>query len=274
MNLVLNFPLLDIARASEEWGHAKQLSLSKITNSMEELEFETANFYHVGQRATRQNLETLRTAVLKVARDHGFPHQGRARRDSGTAFDRAVATTIRELCPIAPAEAARTDVWNFINLRVLLDVLVWRWGAWEADAGTWSVSHDRLFQPARTAFGRLWWRVELMGGGPTATMSEDQSVQLMERTRIAGYRPLVDAITARLHEEQSDVNREDLLRVALKRLGRRMAVFSVFFMNQGELDLLVDQVFVESALALNPDRAISDAKRRESRAPQSSLAWP
>ena len=251
MSEAIYFPRLDIYRASKEWVDAKDFSLSRITELMGAVNLDTAEFYHAaGRRASATDIQRLRNDIVGIAREHGFPRQSQGRRDGGAQFDRAVGETIRKLCPLVPAEAARVDVWNFINVRVLLDVVVWRWGTWRAEENEWSVSQDRLFQLARTAFGRLWWRVELLGPEAASLLSEDQSVQLMERPRMTGYPPLARAIADRLIVDQSGVNKDDLLRVAIRRLGRRMAVTSIFLMNGDQLAALVDQQFAEGAQAL------------------------
>ncbi|WP_422934345.1 DUF6339 family protein [Sinomonas sp. P47F7] len=242
------FPQLDSMRATQEWATMRRDPLEALEARMGTIQCSDAVYYPTAmRRADTQTLAGIRTGVIEHARQYGYPVASRGRKNID--FDREVACLIYEEMEILPADAASNDVWNFLNLRVLADILVWRWGTWHEDG--WNVSPDRLFQFQRTAFGRLWWRSHLLGPEAVKHLGEDQVVQLVERPRISGYPPLARSVSRRLLADVSGNSRDDLLRVVMKRLGRRLAVTHVHGMAQDQLDSFVDQVFDESSAALS-----------------------
>lgn len=207
-----------------------------------------AEFYPVATaRCTDADLKELRAAVLVEARFHGFPNMDLARQK--TEFDQAVSRILYERMNIVPADAASVEVWNFVNIRVLPDVAIWRYGQKSQDGARWEVNERRLFAMNRTIFGRLWWRAFLLGPEISASLKEDESVQLVERPRIGGYAPLARAIATR-HLASVSTKRMDLLRDAMKRFTRRLVVVSVFLMSDEQIAELVEEVFLESQEAL------------------------
>lgn len=74
-------------------------------------------------------------------------------------------------------------------------------------------------------------------------LGEDEAVQLMERPRISGYKPLATAIIERHLASSVTSNRMDLLRSAMKIFRRKLAVFSVFTMDNVQIQEFVDSVF-------------------------------
>lgn len=205
-----------------------------------------AEFYPVAiARCSDLDLAELRAAVLAEAELHGFPDVEDTRQK--TEFDQALSKILYERMNILPADAASVEVWNFINVRLLPDVAIWRYGQWSGSA--WEVNERRLFTMNRTIFGRLWWRAFLLGPEISTQLMEDESVQLVERPRIGGYAPLARAIATR-HLASVSTKRMELLRDAMKRFTRRLVVVSVFLMTEEQIADLVEDVFLESQEAL------------------------
>ena len=74
----------------------------------------------VPTRVTREALSDMRSTVLDISYDHGFPeHQPRG---GHTMFDRELAIYLNEQMNLVPAEAAVGGIWSFISL-VLLPML-------------------------------------------------------------------------------------------------------------------------------------------------------
>lgn len=244
------FPRLAVGQGAASWNKLRTQPLSELSKSADAVSISNAEFYAMAsERATDVVLQTLRRAVLNTATQFGFP--GLVRKQQQTAFDRAVAVILHEQMQILPADAACNDVWVFINLRLLPDVVVWRYGTWHDSEQSWQVAYDRIFKINRTTFGRLWWRVELLGIEGAQGLLEDEAVQLVERPRIAGYRPLAIEIAQRHITSTESSQRMELLRDVMKRLTRQLAVVSVFSMHQDQIKVLVDDVFAASTEAMS-----------------------
>ncbi|NQD87179.1 hypothetical protein HP499_05070 [Paenarthrobacter sp. CM16] len=229
-------------------------SLEEITEFAGAVSTAGAAFYPVATgRCTDSDLLELRQAVMEAARAHGYPDVGRGKEK--TAFDQAVSKILYEKMNILPSDATSVEVWNFINVRVLPDVVIWRYGRRSIDGSRWEVTEERLYSMKRTTFGRLWWRACLLGPDISQRLAEDESVQLIERPLITGYAPLARAIAIRHLATISVTRRMDLLRDAMKRFTRRLVVVSVFHMSDSQLTELVDDVFRESQEALKAEES-------------------
>ena len=106
-----------------------------------------------GDRVPVQHLEDLRSRVLKVAEEAGFP--GGGRRADHTEFDLEIARMLHERMGLVPAEAAVRPIWAFLALIVLPDVSYWRYR---------DPPVDRILGTdiTRHVWGRLWWRAHLL----------------------------------------------------------------------------------------------------------------
>lgn len=246
------FPRLPLSQAVTTWQDLSRKSLDEIAEFAAAVSTAGAAFYPVATgRCTDSDLAELRRAVVNAARAHGYP--GRAK--DKTSFDQAVSKILYEKMNILPSDATSVEVWNFINIRVLPDVLIWRYGRKSVDGSRWEVTEERLYAMKRTTFGRLWWRACLLGPDLSQRLAEDESVQLIERPLITGYAPLARAIATRHLATISTTRRMDLLRDAMKRFTRRLVVISVFHMSDAQIRELVDDVFLESQEAIKSEEA-------------------
>lgn len=249
------FPRLSLSQAVSTWQDLSRKSLDEIAEFAAAVSTAGAAFYPVATgRCTDSDLSELREAVLDAARAHGYPDAGRSK--DKTSFDQAVSKILYDKMNILPSDATSVEVWNFINIRVLPDVVIWRYGRQSVDGSRWDVTEERLYAMNRTTFGRLWWRAYLLGPEISQRLAEDESVQLTERPRITGYAPLARAIATRHLATISVTRRMDLLRDAMKRFTRRLVVISVFHMSGDQITELVDDVFRESQEALKTEESI------------------
>ena len=248
------FPRLPLAQAAAIWNDLRVQSFEEIGHLTSSITTAGAEFYPVATaRCTDGDLAELRAAVVAEARLHGFPDMDQARQK--TEFDQAVSRILYERMNILPADAASVDVWNFINIRLLPDVAIWRYGHRSGDGARWEVTEARLFAMTRTIFGRLWWRAFLLGPDIAVRLKEDESVQLTERPLICGYAPLARAIANRHLSTFSTGKRMMLLRDAMKRFTRRLVVVSAFLMSEDQIADLVEDVFLESEQAMKAAEA-------------------
>ncbi len=244
-------PLHDAALA---WEVIRSQSFSEIAATLD-LDVRTAQYYPLArQRAGSNELLNLRTKVLGIAEEFGFP--SKVSNKVLVEFDRSVGPEVHAQMAILPADASSIDVWNFVNAAVVPDVVLWRYGQLNVDSRRWTISEDRLFDFTRTTIGRLWWRVHLLGSDLAGELGEDEVVNLLEKPRIGGYPVLARAMGRQLLEFTSVTKtgrRMDLFRDATKRLLRKMAVQSVFVMTPAQIDDFVASLFLESAEALGLD---------------------
>lgn len=247
----LCYPRMSLADASLRWELLKSQPLHVIATEVDVFGA-SGEFYPLARRrAAPDDLSALRAKIVNVASEFGYPSAVRGRRL--TEFDRAVGPVVHQQMEIIPVDASSNDVWNYINTILVPDIVLWRYGKFDAVSGKWSISVDRLFDLTRTAIGRLWWRIQLLGEDVAAKLGEDEVVQLLERPRIGGYAPLARAI-GRLHlryiTEDEGLPRMELFRDVNKRLLRRMAVQSVYVMTAAQIEDFVDELYQESLVAV------------------------
>jgi hypothetical protein len=107
---------------------------------------------------TTEELKTLRDGVVAAAASAGFPRPLESRR-SVAEIDTKLARALWEASGLMPAEAAVPDVWSFLALVLLPDVVVWR--------AQGSTNRERFVGSdlTRHTLGRLWWRAHLFTWG-------------------------------------------------------------------------------------------------------------
>lgn len=246
------WPRLSVYEAASRWEMARGESLQNIANG-NDMAAVSGEYYPLARsRAGVEDFIALRAAVVELARRFGYPSLVRGRRL--IEFDQALGVAVHKQMRIMPADAACADVWNFVNAIIVPDIVLWRYGKFDDAKKRWMISEDRLFDLTRTMVGRLWWRVHLLGEDVAKDLGEDEAVQLLEKPRIGGFLELSRAIGKRhLHyvKVAGTTRRMELFRDVTKRLIRKMAVLSVYGMNSEQLDRFVDELFIESAAALD-----------------------
>lgn len=275
---LLCWPRMSLFEASDRWDFLRGESLQAIANGIDIAGMQGEYYPLARKRAGIDDLLGLRTSVLDLARNFGFPSLVRGRRL--IEFDQALGVAVHRQMNIMPADAANNDVWNFINAVVVPDVVLWRYAKFDEVKKRWIISEDRLFALARTTVGRLWWRVHLLGEEVASQLMEDEAVQLLEKPRIGGYMGLSRAVGRRhLHYAAMDgtTRRMELLRDVTKRLIRKMAVQSVYAMSPSQLEDFADELILESASALGIDlESAPDSPPLEFSGPRirSEMDWP
>lgn len=131
-----------------------------------------------GSPVTESGLELLRESVLSELASLGA-------RSAGGDFDLVVGRALHEGMRISRADAGSGEVWNFLNLVLLPDVVLRRFS---------QPKRERLIGARpRNALRRLWFRHDVLGDllieGPTR-LTEDELVGLTERTSLVRNREL------------------------------------------------------------------------------------
>ncbi len=209
-----------------------------------------------GHRVKKADLEQLQSAMRDLAQQCGYPEQpdDQQRR----RFDAASGQLLYERMRISPAEAAHPGVWIFLACVLLPDIVRWRF---PGKAGKTSEDHFLWkSRGVRNTFGRVWWRAYILHQAAAEHpfellywLGEDELVQIMERPTIAGSRALAKQICRSFNHAigtASGISRSDLLRDAMKRLRRLLALISFDALDEEVLREMVDSIFAESIAAL------------------------
>lgn len=196
-----------------------------------------------GSPVSREFLRALRSALLKLAGDCGFPERGSA--IDRARFDELASIHLAEVSELGGGEALRDDVWAFLATVILPDLVAWRFAERPA---------ERFHGGVRNAFQRLWMRGKILDRGPgadrrwelLAELTEDAMVQITERPSIGG-----DALLARGFAEAwvraslrlGRPAMEDVTREAVIRLRLRNQIQLLSETNDSELAAAMDSFF-------------------------------
>lgn len=151
-----------------------------------------------GTPASRGRIEEVQSKVRSLAKEFGFPLRMTVVRQA--EFDRMCGTLLFREMGIVPADAGHKEVWTFLSMVVLPEIAPWRFR---------SPGEDRLFGGVRHTFQRLWWRAWSLGPDLTSMpvdvepLGEDEYVQIMERTTLAGNRRLAQGVQTVIWESNS-----------------------------------------------------------------------
>jgi hypothetical protein len=199
-----------------------------------------------GDRAGVDDLSALRSGVVQLAAEHGFP--GESSRDARRDFDLRLAEYLHSGMRMVPAEAAAGDVWAFLALVLLPDIAYWRYPR---------PPGDRVLATdiTRHVFGRLWWRAHLVYSSDDPApydalgiLGEAAFDQIYARRKALGASPhLVKAILRTWTGlDLQDLDERDVLRGFLQRL-LRLSPFVVFdALETGPLDIELRVVALET----------------------------
>jgi hypothetical protein len=214
-----------------------------------------------GTRATVATLTDIRDQLLQLAIIAGYPSSPGVQ--AAAIFDAEAAMLINQKMLIAPAEAAKGGVWEFLSCVLLPDIVRWRFGG----ASLTITPIERFVAGRRNVFQRLWWRAYHLAprsdcAPPLSellhSLGEDELVQLMERPSLAGIDGLPGFIAAGLlsaSATHTTLTRRQLIREAQKRFLRLTSFLSFESIHADEIRHHVATVFeqVGSSLRIVPE---------------------
>lgn len=214
-------------------------------------------------RIGKGELTQIRESVVKTAAEFGFPMQSVSKQHDRPGFEQVLASQFIEIAPMLPAEAADAEVWNFITLRVLPDVAIWRYPF--DDDGDPEPRAERLVGRRRGIFRQAWWRGYSLGSDACLQLTEDDFVQLADRTGIVGHpvlaRAVVEAHLARIGN--GEYHRRAGIREATKLLRRELGRIAFDSLEADAVRAIVNEVFDRAAgTASSTQEAQSDARPR------------
>ncbi len=209
-----------------------------------------------GARATFDALSRLRKDITQLATVAGYPNP--ASQQQAAAFDAEASILLAQQLRMAPAEAVKGGVWEFLSCVLLPDIVRWRFGG----TGNAATPLERFVSGRRNVFQRLWWRAFHLAprvpdaaqlAGLLRALGEDELVQLMERPSLAGIEGLPGSIASGLlaaSQTYSDLTRRQLIREAQKRFLRLSSFLSFESIDSEEIDRHVEYVFEQVATSL------------------------
>lgn len=198
----------------------------------------------VTQLPTAGFLSKIRSGVLAIAEEHGFPLRRKAKDTSLSTFDVKVGNFLVKSLAISPADAGMEETWNFLTLVLLPDVAAWRFQNTNKNP-----EYDRWLGRPRNVFRKAWWRAYCLGPDLNATLGEDEGVNIMERPTF-GLNPTLARAIARAHNEFSrdyKLARSELLRLVMVQLGKLSSIINLDSLPEGEIIKLVDTTYRATA---------------------------
>lgn len=213
-----------------------------------------------GTTAPSTHLDELAQSIRATAAPYGFPDRN-AGPTARVSCDRALAVELHRSMDITPAEASAREVWTFMAVSMVPDVVAWRFGFDNEER--WVAS-----DLTRHALGRLWWQAYTLGDfydgqwnyDLLSALSESDLNQVFERRTIGGMPTLVRAIAraVQIVEEPEGVSHRSLFRDANKRLLRAWPFTSFLALADDVVDTRVRELFAESARALESQLRTAD----------------
>ncbi|WP_404868546.1 DUF6339 family protein [Kitasatospora griseola] len=265
------YPRLLAGQAAPLFEEYRDLAIAELTGRAATSHNSAVYVATGGDRIPADRLRELRTGIVDLAKNAGFPDDSDRVRNA--EFDLRLAALLHAEMGMVPAEAAARDVWAFLALVLLPDIAFWRYPQPPGDRvlGTDLTRH---------VFGRLWWRAQLVRApddpepyGALRILGEAAFDQIYARRAALGGSPQLVRAILRVWKDLNltGLNERDSLRDFLKRL-LRLAPFVLFDgIDEQALDAELRAVAMESVTALR--RTIS-VKNGQPEPPANVLSVP
>jgi hypothetical protein len=200
-----------------------------------------------GTRVGSEKLKELRDVLLEQALANGYP--GSASDEQRSTFDTLASVALHTRMQVAPSEAARRGVWEFMTCVLAPDLVRWRF---PGEGG--ETSAERFLTGRRNTFQRLWWRAHILRDDKredncyalVALLGEDEIVQIMERPSLAGYRRMTTHVATGLlsaMERHKHLSRRTLIREMQKHLLRLSSLIMLDGLEDQQLESLAFSLY-------------------------------
>lgn len=214
-----------------------------------------------GTPITKDRLKVVAEKLTEIAVQNGYPDGPNSFRKCESMW----AEWLHRGLGVSPHEAASDSMWHFFTLVLVPDLVRWRWPARNENSNLdhWLTVKHR----GRNAFGRLWWRSEILGvpgvDDPyylVHSLSEDEQVQILERPSLAGHRHLSRLVAQKLVAAKlpQGVLRSDVMRQHQVRMLRLGAFIDFQSLGDDLLSKLIDETLskaIQGALVLSRKKA-------------------
>jgi len=240
----LLFPRLSRIDSETQWQLVEELSVPELRDRSATVH-EHAQFAATGGvRVTKQRLEELQNVIRSVAGRSGFPDS--RSRNQAAEFDVEAAGVLLAEMGLSPGEAARNEIWSFVGLVLLPDVVRWRFPTAGAERFVGGASQ-------RNALQRLWWRAYVLRDESGQDelrllrhLSEDALVQIMERSHLSRNKEVAREIAVQILDLQNTLpkgNVEGAVREAMKWMWCRNQVVSLDSLSSDQLRDQIHRIF-------------------------------
>ena len=222
---------------------------------------EGTGHYGTGENVPRQHLGALRSRILAIASENGYPSRGTDKQK--ITFDHQVAIALFETLEISISTASNNYVWQFMTCILMPDIARWRFMQVETGKIT---SGERFRGGGRNVFKRLWWRACLFRNEHKKddpwdllkSLGEEESVQFMERPTLAGHLGLLTTSIQRYLEfirKNDRINKQDLLRDLQKRIRRLTPLIEFEALTREEIAVILDDQLAKAAKQVAPNES-------------------
>ena len=195
-----------------------------------------------GLRVSPRQLQDIREGIVEVAVNCGLGKRGKKKKFA--RFDSDVSVWLAKEPILASGEALRDDVWTFIGVAMVPDVVRWRFGA----------ARERYFGGVRNTFQRLWMRARSLDRGAGTSkrwkllyeLTEDALVQITERPSI-GANPIlsreIGEAWVRSAKRHGKGRMEPIMRHATLHIRIQNEIQSISSLPSAELRKMLDAFF-------------------------------
>lgn len=201
-------------------------------------------------------LMRVQAELRKTEERYGFP-KALSQADQ-QAVDREWGSQLLAEMGIVPADAADEGVWSFMSLVLVPEFAPWRFPG---------RSEERLIGKPRNAMRRLWWRAWTLGPDlryapeGCSPLREDEFVQIMERTTVAGNRRTARAfqeVIWRAEKSAVELGRSDVVRDLMPKLRASRSYLCLDALSDRQLDELLvellDEILISKGLSPMTER--------------------
>jgi len=189
----------------------------------------------------------LRDQIYNIAKRYGFPGEA-IDDDIKTKFDKEIGECIFLTMKITPSVAATLSMWQLLNLKLIPDIVYWRW----------EDSKDHFYGVRRNFLGTQWWRYYLYSDTHDSlqlykNLSDATLADLYERPGTRGLPNHVINIPAwfkKLSKDYQDLNSRDLFRETLKKYNAEFGYRLYFALTDDDKYSLYRDSFVKTVKEL------------------------
>lgn len=190
--------------------------------------------------------ERIGAAIRGIAGRSGFPDD--SNQAARSKFDRLAAIYLASQKELATGESLRDDVWAYMAIVVVPDVVSWRF----PDRAV-----HRFEGGVRNTLQRLWTRGTVLDRGEQSqdrwelilSLTEDAAVQIFERASVGSNQGLAVALAEGWVKMAAKIGRnkmEPVMRRAIKLVRLRNEVVDLAGLPKPELDARVMQAFEQA----------------------------
>lgn len=208
--------------------------------------FEMAGFAATGGSVSRSRelVKEIAEELRRLAQECD-QNTIRSRIESHAHFDKRAAQYLSTNPTLQSGEALRDDVWAFISIILIPDIIAWRFP---------NRNTSRYLGGVRNAIQRLWTRGTILDRGKEHParwelidkLTEDAMVQIFERASILASPGLALSIAEAWLETSMNENRspmEEVTRTAIKMVRIRNEIIDLSSLNQEEIKIEIHTIF-------------------------------